>query len=102
MGARWHSYANWLPVNRAMPFWLPIPDKREIPPFTLAHALGSGWMWQIPTQNRIGCRYVYSDSHIGPDEARREVESILGNPIDPAPTSEFVPADSTTPGSATV
>ncbi|MDE2912218.1 MAG: tryptophan 7-halogenase [Paracoccaceae bacterium] len=49
----------------------------------MAHALGSGWMWKIPTQNRMGCGYVYSDSHIGPDEACREVESILGNPIEP-------------------
>lgn len=83
MGAKWVSYADMLPVNRAMPFWLDIPPEREITPATLAHAQGAGWMWQIPTRDRMGCGYVYSDAHLSPDDAQAEIERTLGHPIEP-------------------
>ena len=83
LGARWIDYAAVLPVSRAMPFWLDHEPGAEIEPFTTAHALSSGWMWRIPTRERIGCGYVYSDAHIGPDEARGEVERTLGRAIEP-------------------
>ena len=83
MGASWIGYGDRLPVNRAMPFWLDHPDGEDISPFTLAHAQRAGWMWQIPTQDRIGCGYVYSDAHITPDQAQAEVEETLGRAIEP-------------------
>jgi tryptophan halogenase len=83
MGASWVRYADILPVNRAMPFWLDLKPGEELPPFTHAWAQKAGWMWQIPTSGRIGCGYVYSDAHIGPDEARAEIEAVLGHEIDP-------------------
>ena len=83
LGAHWVSYADTLPVNRAMPFWLDLAEDEEIDPFTLAHAQGAGWMWKIPTARRYGCGYVYSDAHITPDQARAEIEATLGRPIEP-------------------
>jgi flavin-dependent dehydrogenase len=83
MGATWQSYGDVLPVNRAMPFWIDLPEGAEIPAYTLAWAQGSGWMWQIPTQGRIGCGYVYSDRHITPDQAKAEIETTLGHAIEP-------------------
>lgn len=83
MGARWIGYGDRLPVNRAMPFWLDHAEGAEINPFTLAHAQNAGWMWQIPTQDRIGCGYVYSDEHLTPDQAQAEIEATLGHPIEP-------------------
>ena len=83
MGAKWMSYERNLPVNRAMPFWLPHPDEGEIPPYALARALSSGWMWQIPTQSRMGCGYVYSDEFLAPEQARAEIEAALGREIEP-------------------
>jgi 2-polyprenyl-6-methoxyphenol hydroxylase-like FAD-dependent oxidoreductase len=83
LGASWVSYLDWLPVNRAMPFWLEHNENKEIPPYTLAWAQQAGWMWSIPTQDRIGCGYVYSDNFIGPDEAKREIEAQLGFEIEP-------------------
>ena len=61
MQAPWISYAHELPVNRALPFWLDIKPGEEIANYTRAWAQDSGWMWQIPTQTRYGCGYVYSD-----------------------------------------
>ena len=80
--AKWISYARELPVNRAMPFWLDIQPGEEIANYTLAHALDAGWMWQIPTQNRYGCGYVYSDEFLSPEGAKREIEAKLGRTID--------------------
>jgi tryptophan halogenase len=81
MGARFLRYGDVLPVNRAMPFWLDIPEDEEIDPCTLAWAQGSGWMWKIPTQGRYGCGYVYSDAHLTPDQAQAEIEAALGHPV---------------------
>ncbi len=83
MGGKWVSYTKDLPVNRAMPFWLDIPDNDELTPFTTAWAQSAGWMWMIPTQKRIGCGYVYSDLHITPEQAKIEVENALGQKIEP-------------------
>ncbi len=83
MGATWVSYADRLPVNRAMPFWLDHAPNAELPTYTLAHAQSAGWMWQIPTQSRMGCGYVYSDAHLSPDDAQAEIEKALGHPIEP-------------------
>jgi tryptophan halogenase len=83
MGSRWVSFAEELPVNRAMPFWLDLAPGEEIEPATLAWAQGAGWMWRIPTQGRYGCGYVYSDAHTTPEDAQAEIEAALGRAIEP-------------------
>ncbi|SMY06674.1 tryptophan halogenase family protein [Flavimaricola marinus] len=83
LGAEWISYGDVLPVNRAMPFWIDLRPGEEIAPLTHAWAQGAGWMWQIPTQGRIGCGYVYSDAHTSPDQAKAEIEAALGHEIEP-------------------
>lgn len=82
LNAPWISYQHELPVNRALPFWLPIEEGEEIANYTRAWAQEAGWMWQIPTQTRYGCGYVYSDEFRTPDEAHAEVERVLGRPIE--------------------
>ena len=83
MGAEWISYNGMLPVNRAMPFWVDLKEGEEIAPCTTAWAQKNGWIWQIPTQDRYGMGYVYSDAHTTPEEAKREVEAALGHEIFP-------------------
>ena len=39
-------------------------------------------MWQIPTQTRFGCGYVYSDEFRTPEQAKLEVERVLGREIE--------------------
>ncbi|WP_421723128.1 tryptophan halogenase family protein [Bauldia sp.] len=83
MDGGWVSYADELPVNRAMPFWLDHEPDAEIQTTTMAWAQKAGWMWQIPTQDRLGCGYVYSDRFLEPDEAKAEIEAALGRTIEP-------------------
>jgi hypothetical protein len=80
--APWISYQHELPVNRALPFWLPVEEGDEIANYTRAWAQEAGWMWQIPTQYRYGCGYVYSDEFMTPDQAHAEVERVLGRKIE--------------------
>ena len=82
LNAPWISYARELPVNRALPFWLDIGEGEEINNYTHAWAQEAGWIWQIPTQTRYGCGYVYSDEFRTPEEAKLEVERVLGREIE--------------------
>lgn len=90
MGGQWVSYAANLPVNRALPFWLDHKPGAEIDGFTLAWAQEAGWMWGIPTQDRIGCGYVYCDQFKTPDQAQEEIERQLGHKIEPRGDIRFV------------
>jgi tryptophan halogenase len=83
MGAEWVSYGEELPVNRAMPFWLEHSPDTPVSPYTLAWAREAGWMWFIPTQDRYGCGYVYSDQFLTPEQAKDEAERALGHKIEP-------------------
>ena len=83
LGGTWVSYRDQLPVNRAMPFWIDLKEGEEIPPYTLAWAQSSGWLWSIPTQTRYGCGYVYSDAFLNPEQAQAEIEAVLGHKIEP-------------------
>jgi tryptophan halogenase len=69
------SYENELLVNRAITF--NIKDKM-IKNYTHARAMNNGWMWEIPLQDRRGCGYVFSDNHITPDEAKKEIDNEMG------------------------
>lgn len=82
LNAPWISYQHELPVNRALPFWLDIKPGEEINNYTLAWAQEAGWMWQIPTQTRYGCGYVYCDEFRTPDEAHAEIERRLGRKVE--------------------
>ena len=71
-----------------MPFFLDINEDNYIN-YTLAWAQKSGWMWQIPTQERIGAGYVYCDQFITPDQAQEEIEKVLGQKIEPRRDIKF-------------
>jgi len=85
----WHSYSQYLTCDRAMPFLL--KHTKDIRPLTVSHALSSGWMWQIPTQDRIGAGYVYDSRYLTDEAAQAEVEQLLGHPISPIKWIKFDP-----------
>lgn len=79
----WQDYSDKLPINRAMAFYLPVDKGQEIPLWTIAHAMSSGWMWQIPILNRFGCGYVFCDKYLTDEQAQAEIEKELGRKIEP-------------------
>lgn len=94
--SEWVDFSKSLPVNAALPFFLPI-DSENIPPVTEAIAMKYGWMWKIPLQERYGCGYVFDDSLISEEEARKEIEDYLKTEIQPLKTLKFSPGYYKTP-----
>jgi tryptophan halogenase len=84
----WHSHSNKLPVDTAIPFFLPH-DSDKLPSYTESIAMKYGWMWKIPTQERFGCGYVFDSSLITADDAMKEIEELVGHPVDSPKTFKF-------------
>jgi tryptophan halogenase len=89
VGGKWKSYSEWLPCDRAMPYLHSYEEGETIRPETLAWAMPNGWMWQIPTQQRYGCGYVYSSKFVSDGQALKEMEEITGRKIDPIRIIKF-------------
>jgi tryptophan halogenase len=83
MGHGWVSYSNQLPTNGAIPFIESYKDGDDVKLETLAWAQPNGWMWQIPTQERYGSGYVFSDMFTTADKAVEELEKNIGRKIEP-------------------
>jgi tryptophan 7-halogenase len=90
LGVDWESFSDYLIVDSALPFMLPL--KGENPPLTtLSKAMNCGWMWSIPTQGRLGCGYVYSSAHTTDADAIRELSAYFGEDIVPINRLKFNP-----------
>jgi tryptophan 7-halogenase len=86
----WVPFDRYLILDSAIPFLLPS-DSPEPRLTTRAKAMQSGWMWQIPTQDRLGCGYVFSSAHISADKALEEVIREVGHPVQPLNKLTFKP-----------
>lgn len=78
----WVSFDKYLLCNTAIPFPTESDPNGRIRPYTRARAASSGWMWEIPTQERRGNGYVFSSDFISIDEAVHEAEQISGYKIE--------------------
>jgi tryptophan halogenase len=58
-------------MNSAIAF--PTSYQENIPSYTEATALSSGWCWRIPTQERFGNGYVFCDNFVDETKAYDEV-----------------------------
>jgi len=88
--SKWNSYKEYLPVNRAMPFFLQT-DSKDLPPYTESIAMKYGWMWKIPVQGRYGCGYVFDSSFVSDEEIKAELEEYLGHEINSPRMFSFDP-----------
>lgn len=52
-------------------------------------SMKSGWMWQAPLQHRWGCGYVFNDSYITDEEAKKEIEDYIGKEIEVVKTFKY-------------
>jgi tryptophan halogenase len=83
----WKSYSKHLPMKAAIPYWTEHMD--HIQPYTSATAMKYGWNWKIPLQHRNGCGYVYDSDYITADQAKAEVEEMLGHEIEVRKVIQF-------------
>ena len=89
MGVDWISYQKYLPTNSALPYLHQYKEDEDVWGETLAWAQNSGWMWQIPTQERYGCGYVYSDMFVNESQALDELQKTTGRKIEPIRNLKF-------------
>lgn len=89
MDGGWVSYKNELPANAAIPYIHNFEKDENVLAETLAWAQPNGWMWQIPTQERYGCGYVYSDNFTTFDKAVDELQKTTGRKIEPLRNLKF-------------
>jgi tryptophan halogenase len=81
MGAEWRTWRDHLPLDSALAFFRQHDPLADLPLWTEARALRAGWMWSIPTSDRMGCGYVFAADFATPEQAMEELEQVLGEPI---------------------
>lgn len=84
----WQSYSSSMPVNRAIPFFLPN-DNNNLPDYTESIAMKAGWIWKIPVQGRYGCGYVFDSTQITDEQARTEIRDYIGHDFTSPKTFNF-------------
>jgi len=80
LGVKWVDCSKWLLNDRAITMAVPY-DKHYpgyIRPYTTATALSSGWVWEIPLQNRRSLGYVHSSAYLDTEDAEREIRRFEG------------------------
>ena len=78
MGEQFLSFESHLANNKAWAVRLPYTNRKEqMHNVTDCHALGNGWVWNIPLWNRIGTGYVYSSRFIDSTGALEEFKKHL-------------------------
>ena len=72
------DYSHLLPNNKAWATSVPYKNKeKELKPYTHCTAIENGWVWNIPTWDKIGTGYVYSDKYISDEKALIEFKKHL-------------------------
>ena len=85
----WVSYKKRLPVDTAIPFF--IPHDNNVTPVTEAIAMKYGWVWKIPVRDRYGCGYVFDSTQIDKEKALAEAEEYFGVPLNSPKEFKFYP-----------
>jgi tryptophan halogenase len=80
LGVGWVDCSQWLLNDRAVTMAVPCSTYYPgyIRPYTTATALSSGWVWQIPLQDKRSLGYVHSSAYIDENVARDELRAFEG------------------------
>jgi tryptophan 7-halogenase len=80
LGVRWVDFSKWLLCDRALLMRIPhdVYYPGQVRPYTLATALSSGWIWEIPQPPTRAIGYVHSSNHIDLEHAERELRAYEG------------------------
>jgi len=79
LGAKWRSFSKHLKMKAAITFNTEKDENYNL--WTATTALDYGWMFTIPTQEKNGNGYVFDKDYISADDAKLEVEKLLGKEI---------------------
>ena len=90
LGSKWQSYSKFLKMKEAIVF--PTREETEIPMWTLARAMNSGWMFLIPVWGEK-VMVIFLIVTLSPSfhEAKIEAEKYLGFEVDVAKHIKFHP-----------
>ena len=90
VNAKWINYEDLLPNNKAWATRVPYTNKeKQLEPYTNCTAIENGWVWNIPSWERIGTGYVYSDKYVSDEEALNEFKRHLDSKGHNYTNSEF-------------
>lgn len=87
LGAKWNNYNDYLKLNHAIAFQTEDTDNYNV--YTLSKAMKYGWLWRIPVYGRWGNGYVFDDTLINAEQAKKEIEEVLGREITVAKDIKF-------------
>jgi tryptophan halogenase len=88
---KWRSYADYIKVDSAIPQLQEYAEGQRIPNYTMASAMPHGWMWQIPTQSRLGRGYIFSSRYVSDEQAIAEFRATGVNVGDAPRILRFQP-----------
>lgn len=84
MGSEFRPFDKYLANDSAWACRLPYIDReREMHNVTDCHALGNGWVWNIPLWNRIGTGYVFSSKFTTAEDAQKEFRKHIAEKHSP-------------------
>jgi tryptophan halogenase len=82
------SFKEYLPLDSAFMFNL-VDDDAEKLPVTMANAVNNGWIFEIPTQDRIGRGYIYCSQFADEDDIVKELETLYSKEIQKVKSIKF-------------
>ena len=88
LGRKRKLFSDTLPTNSAFLFTPEVSYAEKIPN-TSAIAMDNGWVFEIPTRNKIGRGYIYCDQFADDDSIKSELQDHYGCDINHSRTIKF-------------
>ena len=89
LGGEWLSHSKYLKMNAAIVASTPAVDNPPL--WTEITALKYGWMFSLFTQEHTGRGYVFDSSYVTKEQAKEEMQEILGTDISIGKSFSFDP-----------
>jgi len=80
LGVGWVDCSQWLLCDQAVTMHVPYDHfyPGHVRPYTMATALSSGWVWDIPLRSTRSLGYVHSSAFQSADDAETELRAFEG------------------------
>ena len=80
LGVGWVDCSQWLLCDQAVTMHVPYDHyySGHVRPYTMATALSSGWVWDIPLRSTRSLGYVHSSAFQSAEDAEKELRAFEG------------------------